>query len=67
MARPKDQCKRRLRSAGTRVMSAVENWTAPGGRPELSDAGLSTLVATVSVGASLLFLIAMVVTWLSRS
>ena len=59
--------RRRVRHAGARVVSAVGEWTAPGGRPEWSEAGMSTLIAAVSVATALLFLLVMVITWLAKS
>ncbi|WP_229072827.1 hypothetical protein [Actinoplanes sp. DH11] len=59
--------KRRVRHAGTRVFAVVEDWTAPGGRPPRSESEVSTLVAAVTLAAGGLFLLIMLVTWLTRS
>lgn len=62
-----DVWKRRVRVAGSRVWSAVEGWTAPGARPERSESEVSTLVAVVTLAAGALFLLTMLLTWLSKS
>ncbi|WP_433825592.1 hypothetical protein ACQP2E_26185 [Actinoplanes sp. CA-015351] len=64
---PADVWKRRMRVAGSRVWSAVEGWTAPGGRPERSESEVSMLVAVVTLAAGILFLMTMLLTWLFRS
>ncbi|MBB2944320.1 hypothetical protein FB565_004049 [Actinoplanes lutulentus] len=56
-----------MRVAGSRVWSAVEGWTAPGARPERSESEVSTLVAVVTLAAGALFLLTMLLTWLSKS
>ncbi|MEU4563286.1 hypothetical protein AB0F72_33315 [Actinoplanes sp. NPDC023936] len=59
--------KRRMRVAGAWVWSAVEGLTAPGARPERSESEVSTLVAVVTLAAGALFLLIMMITWLTRS
>ncbi|WP_328477458.1 hypothetical protein OHA21_24555 [Actinoplanes sp. NBC_00393] len=57
---------RRLRHAGSRVLTTVGNLATPVDRPARSESGVSTLVATVTVVSSVLFLLIMLVTWLTR-
>ena len=65
--RPNPRWKKRVRHAGSRVLSAVEGWTAPGGRPEWSESGMSALIATVTVVTGLMILLVMMITWLANS
>ena len=58
--------KERLREAGARMLSAVGNLATPVERPAWSESTLSTLVAGVTLAAGLIFLLVMLVTWLSR-
>ena len=57
---------RRLRQAGCRALSTVGNLATPVDRPARSESGVSTLVATVTLATGLIFLLVMLVTWLSR-
>ena len=58
---------KRLREAGARMLSAVGNLATPVEvRPPWSEAGVSTLVAAVTLAAGLLFLLVMLVTWMTR-
>ncbi|MBG0562759.1 hypothetical protein [Actinoplanes aureus] len=57
---------RRLRHAGSRVLSTVGNLATPVDRPARSEDGVNTLVATVTLAAGLIFLLVMLVTWLTR-
>ncbi|MEU4692659.1 hypothetical protein [Actinoplanes sp. NPDC023714] len=56
-----------MRLAGARVWSAVEDWTAPGARPERSESEVSALVAVVTLAAGALILVTMLLTWLLKS
>lgn len=57
---------RRVRQAGMWVLSTVGNLATPVERPARSESGVSALVATVSLVTGLVFLLVMVVTWLTR-
>ncbi|MEU4422007.1 hypothetical protein AB0F81_15390 [Actinoplanes sp. NPDC024001] len=57
---------RRLRVAGARVLSTVGNLATPVERPARSESGVNTLVATVTLATGLIFLLVMLVTWLTR-
>jgi hypothetical protein len=59
--------RRKLRVVGGKVWTAVEDWTAPGARPERSESEMSTLVAVVTLAAGLLILVTMFLTWVFRN
>ncbi|WP_157411040.1 hypothetical protein [Actinoplanes rectilineatus] len=64
--------KRRLRYAGSRMLTTMGDWTAPGppgetARPTWSEANVSHLVGAVTIVTGLLFLAIMVVTWLAKA
>jgi hypothetical protein len=59
--------RRKLRVVSGKVWTAVEDWTAPGERPERSESEMSTLVARVTLAAGALILLTMILTWLIKS
>jgi hypothetical protein len=48
------------------MLTVVGDWTAPSERPAFDDAGMSTLVRTVTAVAGALILVAMLIIWLVR-
>lgn len=61
-----ERARRNLRHAGDRLLTAVGDWTAPSERPAFDDAGMSSLVRTVTAVAGAVFLLAMLIIWLVR-
>lgn len=65
-ARTAADWRRRIDHAGSRAMTLVGDWIAPGPRPGPSEPRISAIVALVALVGGVLPILIMVVTWASR-